>query len=498
MTPKPVTGTALVLSTDVVEEQAALPVRERRSRVPSAPVHARVADLQATITRVNNGDGIWARAGGRIGNSEIRALQVWRSPTNDEIAIGADPDTHVETAGYEALTTLFEHSPLDVQTEIYRDLSRSPPWWAWFDVFGWFKGARAPVERFEEEYDPGGPVEVLVMGLDQGSWFLPGLFKRWFAFTVGRGDWVLDRAEVTSRGGDVEAADITKRGYAQALLLQYEDMSSSQRWRVLCAVAPDLLDSPVGAKLERIDPTWFDRGRFGVAFLYDPHDPEKARRLRDSAETVREFFFQTLNINPYLVERGFDLSFVPISREYPEIPSEPIHQFVTDLRSQLPQLEHGRLDLMQFGVFLTDNYPRWPQLIPEQLRRVLEEDDQERFFHKRVDLWGEAVRIRVREYTFGKRLRHSTEEQAGRDKDGRRIYRTKTTRWTARVPAVEFTFEVRGETGAEVGAVCDRRGDAHATGHRIHRTTEPDWLEFVGGVERFPGSLAESLSLLVR
>ncbi len=90
-----------------------------------------VRHLESVVKVVNNGVGLWARAGGRIGNSEVRVLRVRRSPTEDEVLHGADPDVLLERKGYEALAMLFEHSSLDVQTEIYRRLSTTPqaPLW---------------------------------------------------------------------------------------------------------------------------------------------------------------------------------------------------------------------------------------------------------------------------------------------------------------------------------------------------------------------------------
>jgi hypothetical protein len=446
---------------------------------------------------VNNGAGLWALEGGQIGNSEVRALRVRRSPTPDEIEQGADPGTFVVRRGYEALAMLFENSPLDVQTEVYRQLSRRRPWWVWLDVFGWFRGARAPVERFEEEYAPGGAVEMFVMGHDQGRWFLPNLFRRWFSFTVGRGNWMLGRREVTRRGGDVEAEDITDRGYTPSLLRQFEDMTPAERWRALYAISPDLLDTRVGSRLEEIDPTWFDLGRFGVAFLYDPDDHTRGEARRDLAADVRGFFSSPLDINPYLVENGFDDSFVAISPKFPVIPSEPIHQFAVELRERLTQGPDRSLDIMRFGGFMKQNYPRWPQLTPEQIRTVLAESDQARFVGKRVDLWGEAVAIVTRRYSKSKMLSYSARERDGTDRKGRPKYRTKRTTWVASVPAVEITFDVRGTEGSTAPAVYDRTGDAIATGHHSHYTVKPDYLNFAGGVECFPGNLDPSLRLVV-
>ena len=489
--------TALTLRSDTVTERAALAIDERRTRLPAAPCQAEVGHLEGTIAVVNNGAGLWAREGGRIGNSEVRALRVRRSPTPDEIEHGAEPDTFVVKRGYEALAMLFENSALDVQTELYRQLSRRRPWWVWLDVFGWFRGTRAPIERFEEEYDPGGSVEVFVLGHDQGRWFLPNLFRRWFSFTVGRGNWMLGRREVTGRGGDVEAEDITDRGYAPSLLRQFEDMTPAQRWRALHAISPDLLDTRVGSRLEEIDPTWFDRGRFGVAFLYDADDHSRGDVLRELGAEVREFFSSPLDINPYLVENGFDESFVAISPKFPEIPSEPIHQFAVELRTSLRNGSERSLDIVRFGGFIKKNYPRWPQLTPEQIHTVLAESDQARFVGKRVDLWGEAVAIVTRRYSTSKTLSHSTRERAGTDSEGRPKYRTKTTTWVASVPAVEITFDVRGATGPTARAVYDRTGDAIATGHHSHFTVEPDYLTFAGGVESFSGKLDSSLRLVV-
>jgi hypothetical protein len=490
-------GTGLTLRSDTVAERAALAFNERRTLLPTAPCQAEVRHLESTIGVVNNGVGLWAREGGRIGNSEVRALLVRRSPTPDEIEHGADPDTFVVRRGYEALSMLFENSSLDVQTEIYRRLGRRRPWWAWLDVFGWFRGARAPIERFEEEYAPGGPVEVFVMGHDQGRWFLPNLFRRWFGFTVGRGNWMLGRREVTRRGGDVEAEDIIDRGYAPSLLRQFEDMTSAQRWRALYAISPDLLDTPVGCRLEEIDPTWFDRGRFGVAFLYDADDHSRGEARRELAADVREFLSLTLDINPYLVENGFDESFVSISPKFPEIPSEQVHQFAVDLRERLIQGPGRSLDILQFGGFMRENYPRWPQLTPEQIRTVLAESDQARVVGRRVDLWGEAVAMVTRRYSTSKVLSYSTRERVGTDSEGRPKYRTKRSRWVASVPAVEITFDVRGAKGTTAPAVYDRTGNAIATGHRRHRTVEPTYLTFAGGVECFPGELDPILRLVV-
>ncbi len=149
-------GEALVLGREQVTALALVPHSDRRVQLPSSAPLPVVRHLESVVKVVNNGVGLWARAGGRIGNSEVRALRVRRSPTEDEVLHGADPEVLLERKGYEALAMLFEHSSLDVQTEIYRRLSRKRPWWAWLDVFGWFRGARAPVERFEEVYEPGG------------------------------------------------------------------------------------------------------------------------------------------------------------------------------------------------------------------------------------------------------------------------------------------------------------------------------------------------------
>ncbi len=150
--------TALTLRSETVAERAALAIGERRTQLPTAPCQAEVRHLESTIGVVNNGAGLWAREGGRIGNSEVRAQRVRRSPTPDEIEQGADPDTFVVKRGYEALAMLFENSSLDVQTEIYRQLSRKRPWWVWLDVFGWSRGAHAPIERFEDQ-GPGVGVD---------------------------------------------------------------------------------------------------------------------------------------------------------------------------------------------------------------------------------------------------------------------------------------------------------------------------------------------------
>jgi hypothetical protein len=198
-----------------------------------------------------------------------------------------------------------------------------------------------------------------------------------------------------------------------------------------------------------------------------------------------------------LVGDGFDDSFVPISPRFPEIPSEPIHQFAVDLRKQLTKGPDRSLDIVRFGGFMKQNYPRWPQLTPEQIHTVLAESDDARFVGKRVDLWGEAVEIVTRRYSEIKMLSYSTQEQDGTDSEGRPKYRTKTTRWVASVPAVEITFDVRGETGAPAQAVYDRTGDAIATGHHSHFTVEPDYLTFAAGVEVFPGTLDSSLRLVV-
>ena len=181
-------GKALVLGKEQVTALARLPFSDRRIQLPSAAPFPAVRHLESVVKAVNNGAGLWARAGGRIGNSEVRALRVSRGPTEDEVLHGADPEVLLEQKGYEALALLFEHSALDVQTEIYRQLSRRRPWWAWLDVFGWFRGARAPVERFEEVYEPGGGVEIFVMGHDRGSWLFPRLLKRGFHFTIGARD----------------------------------------------------------------------------------------------------------------------------------------------------------------------------------------------------------------------------------------------------------------------------------------------------------------------
>ena len=309
-------GRAVVLRGDEgtgsgTEEATAVMLR-RRALPASAPMED-VGELVEAVQAVNSGAGIWARSGGLIGNSEVAALRVLRQPNAEEIRLGADPSMAVETHGYEALAQLFDHAPLDVQTEIYRRLDRKRPWWARFDVFGWFRGARAPVERFEEVYEPGGNVELFVMGHDHGSWLFPKLFKRHFSFTKGRGDWMISRAEVTRRGGDIEEELIQDRGYARSLIRQFEDMTPAQRWRALTALEPELLDTPITRELEAIDPMWFDPNRFGVAILFDPLGHGAGKLLRQKAQTVRDFFIQHLGINPYLVVEGFDLSFVPFS-----------------------------------------------------------------------------------------------------------------------------------------------------------------------------------------
>jgi hypothetical protein len=489
---------ALALDAMVVQRQAALPVRDRRRRLPQVPPLDDVADVERIVSAVNSGAGLWARSGGKIGNSEIHELVVSRPPTPDEVAHGVDPTTPIVKKGYEGLAMLFEHSPLDVQTELYRRLSRSPPWWAWLDVFGWFKGARAPVERFEEEYDPGGNLELFVMGHDQGAWLLPRVFKRWFRFTTGKGDWLLGRDEVTGRGGDTEAARIEDRGYAPSLIKQYQDMRPAERWRALHAVSPDLLDTAIGARLEEIDPTWFDRYRFGVAFLYDADDPGRGAQLRRLADGARRFLTTTLRINPYTVVDGFRADFVPISPRFPEIPSDPVHQLVVDLRRELRSRSSHRLDLIEFAGFVKANFPRWPQLTPEMLERVLDERDHERFIHKQVDLWGQATDVRRTADGVPKVLTWSTRERVGTDPDGNAVYRTRRSRWTAQVPAVGVTLGIRGETdGAITRAYYQRVGDVTATGHYRHVTRRPPELRLRGGVERFHGRLDPELDLIL-
>ncbi len=220
-------------------------------------------------------------------------------------------------------------------------------------------------------------------------------------------------------------------------------MTPAQRWRALYAISPDLLDTRIGTRLVEIDPTWFDRGRFGVSFLYAADDHTHGEALRELAADVREFFSSPLDINPYLVENGFDESFVAISPKFPEIPSEPIHQFAVDLRKRLTQGPDRSLDIVRFGGFMKQNYPRWPQLTPEQIHTVFAESDQARFVGKRVDLWGEAVAIVTRPYTMSETLTYKTRVRAGTDSEGQPRYRTKKTTWVASVPAVEITFDVR-------------------------------------------------------
>ena len=103
------TETALTLQADAVAERAELSVEERRTRLPAAPCQSRIGQLEAMVGVVNNGAGLWAREGGLIGSSEVRALQVRRPPTPDEIDHGADPETFVVRRGYEALAMLFEN-----------------------------------------------------------------------------------------------------------------------------------------------------------------------------------------------------------------------------------------------------------------------------------------------------------------------------------------------------------------------------------------------------
>jgi hypothetical protein len=489
-------GEALVIRGEQITALAGVPLSDRRIQLPSSAPLPAVRDLESVVREVNNGAGLWARAGGRIGNSEVRALRVRRGPTEDEVLHGADPEVLLERKGYEALAMLFEHSSLDVQTEIYRRLSRRRPWWAWLDVFGWFRGARAPVERFEEIYEPGGEVELFVMGHDRGSWLFPRLFKRHFGFTVGARNWMLSRREVTKRGGDVEASEITERGYARALIRQFEDMAPAQRWRALTALEPDLLDTPISDELAEIDPSWFDPNRFGVAVLYDSRDPERGERIRDQAARVREFLTEQLRINPYLVEHGFDLSFVPISRRFPEVPSEPIHQFVVDLREHIPASKEVRFDLIRFADFIDGHYPRWPQLTPEQLHQVRGAKDYKRFIDKTVDLWGMVEDVTTHRYTTSKTLSWSTRESAGTDSKGRPKFRTRTSVWTVDVPAVRVTVSVRGEESRTIRGIYNREGNAHATGHYSHSTVNPDLPVFQGGREFLRGNLDASMTLV--
>ncbi len=487
-------GEALVLGQEQVTALARLPLSDRRIQLPSSAPLPAVRDLESVVEVVNNGAGLWARAGGRIGNSEVRALRVSRSPTEDEVQHGAVPEILLERKGYEALAMLFEHSSLDVQTEIYRQLSRRRPWWAWLDVFGWFRGARAPVERFEEVYEPGGEVELFVMGHDQGSWLFPRLFKRHFHFKTGAQDWMVSRDEVTKRGGDVEATEITERGYARALIRQFEDMAPAQRWRALTALESDLLDTPITDELAKIDPSWFDPYRFGVAVLFDGGDPERGERIRGQASQVREFLTDQLLINPYQIESGFDLSFVPISPRFPEVPSEPIHQFVVDLRCHVPVSREGRFDLLRFADSIEQHYPRWPQLTPEQLHQVREEDDYERFIGKTVDLWGVVEDVTTEWYKTSTTLSWSTLEPYMTRKGLR--FRTKATTWTASVPAVRVTVTVRGEESMTVRGTYNREGDAHANGHYSHYTVNPDLPVFQRGRESLRGNLTAKMILV--
>lgn len=490
-------GPAIVLSAGAEREPGGGGAIRRRDSLPSVRPERDVATVSAIVQAVNSGAGLWARSGGKIGNSEVRALRVVRKPTAEEVEEGADPELAVEATGYEALSLVFDHASLDVQTEIYRRLSRKRPWWARLDIFGWFKGARAPIERFEEIYEPGGSVEVFVMGHDHGSWLFPKLFKRHFRFTRGGGDWKIHRAEVTRRGGDIEAEKVTERGYARSLIRQFADMTPAQRWRALTALESDLLDSPITSELAAIDPTWFDPDRFGVAVLFDPEDHEAGEQLREKATRVRAFFFEELGLNPYLVEHGFDVGFVPVSRDFPDVPSEPIHQFAVDLRDLLPRRDPPKLDLPGFAQFLEDFYPRWPRVTPEQLHRVRADDDYARFVGKRVDLWGWARRVRIERYTKAKVLTWSTREPAGRDAKGRPKYRTRTTRWTVHVPCVRVHLDVEGEEGQVVPAMAHREGGAQATGHHMHHITQPDIPVFSGERDFIPGHLGERLVLVI-
>lgn len=490
-------GPAIVLAAGAAQESGVGVEVLRRDSLPTVRAERGVATVTAVVQAVNNGAGLWARPGGKIGNSEVRALRVVREPTPQEVEEGANPELALEATGYEALSLVFDHASLDAQTEIYRRLSRKRPWWARLDVFGWFKGARAPVERFEEVYEPGGNVEVFVMGHDHGSWLFPKLFKRHLRFTKGGGDWKIHRDEVTRRGGDIEADLVTERGYARSIIRQFADMTPAQRWRALTALEPDLLDSPITSELAAIDPTWFDPGRFGVAVLFDPNDHEVGERLRDQATRVREFFFDHLELNPYLVEKGFDVGFVPVSRDFPEVPSEPIHQFAVDIRQLLPRRDPPRLDLPGFADFLADFYPRWPRVTPEQLHRVRADDDYARFVGKRVDLWGWARRVRIERYTKTEVLTWSSREPAGRDSRGRRKYRTRTTRWTVGVPCVRAHLDVEGEEGLVVPAIAHREGGAQAAGHHIHHITPPDMPVFSGERDLIPGHLGERLLLVI-
>ena len=490
-------GPAIVLAAGAGQEPGVGAGDLHRDSLPTVRAERGVGTVTAVVQAVNNGAGLWARPGGKIGTSEVRALRVLREPTPQEVDGGADPELAVEATGYEALSLVFDHASLDAQTEIYRRLSRKRPWWAGLDIFGWFKGARAPVERFEEIYEPGGNVEVFVMGHDHGSWLFPKLFKRHFHFTKGGSDWRISRDEVTRRGGDVEADRVIDRGYARSIIQQFADMTPAQRWRALTALEPDLLDSPITSELAAIDPTWFDPNRFGVAVLFDPEDHEAGERLRDQANHVREFFFDHLGLNPYLVESGFDTGFLPLSRDFPEVPSEQIHQFAVDVRELLPRRDPPKLDLPGFADFLADFYPRWPRVTPEQLHRVRAEDDYARFVGKRVDLWGWARRVRIERYTKTEVLNWSSREPAGRDSQGRRKYRTRSTRWTVEVPCVRGQLDVVGEEGLVVPAIFQREGGAQATGHYTHHITQPERPDFSRERDLIPGHLEERLLLVI-
>ena len=112
-------------------------------------------------------------------------------------------------------------------------------------------------------------------------------------------------------------------------------------------------------------------------------------------------------------------------------------------------------------------------------------------------MWGEAVSIRRKPYTRTVMLTYSSQEYAGTDSKGRAQYRTKTSVWPASVPCISITFAIRGDEGGTIAAVYDREGDAHATGHHSHYTTQPSELEMEGGREKFPGRLTDELDLVM-
>ena len=75
-------------------------------------------------------------------------------------------------------------------------------------------------------------------------------------------------------------------------------------------------------------------------------------------------------------------------------------------------------------------------------------------------------------------------------------FRTKTTTWTADVPAVRVKVSVRGEESMTIRGDYEREGDARATGHYSHYTVNPDLPEFRGGREFLRGDLDADMILM--